>query len=54
MEELTAFATAGGFDGEALELWDVSYWSERQGEKLFEFEEEGAWPQSRRSRQEQL
>ncbi|KAL1521745.1 hypothetical protein AB1Y20_021400 [Prymnesium parvum] len=44
IEQLTDFAKAHGFDGDKLELWDVAYWSERQSEKLFEFEEEELKP----------
>mmetsp|Transcript_83011 Transcript_83011/g.165735 ORF Transcript_83011/g.165735 Transcript_83011/m.165735 type:complete len:734 (-) Transcript_83011:366-2567(-) len=41
--ELSAFAKADGFD-EELALWDVPFWSERQSEKLFGFEEEELRP----------
>ena len=44
LEVLTEFAKSNGFDGESLALWDVPYWSERQSEKLFGFEEEELRP----------
>jgi len=44
LEELTAFAKSAGFEDESLALWDVPFWSERQSEKLFEFEEEELKP----------
>jgi len=44
LTELTAFAKAAGFEGEALSLWDVPYWSERLSEKTFGFEEEELRP----------
>ena len=44
LEVLTEFAKSNGFDGESLALWDVPYWSERQSEKLFWFEEEELRP----------
>lgn len=40
LSALTAFAKERGFSGESLALWDVPFWSERQSEALFEFEEE--------------
>jgi len=44
LADLTAFAQAAGFDGAELALWDVPFWSERQSEKLFGFEEEELKP----------
>ena len=47
LDELTAFARANGFEGaagEGLALWDVPFWSERQSEQLFGFEEEELRP----------
>ena len=44
LEQLTAYAKAKGFEGDALALWDTTYWSERQSEELFEFEEESLRP----------
>jgi len=41
---LTAFAKENGFEGEQLELWDLTFWSERQSEALFGFEEEELRP----------
>lgn len=41
---LTAFATERGFSESELALWDVPFWSERQSEALFEFEEEELRP----------
>ena len=35
---------SNGFEGDALALWDVPFWSERQSEKLFGFEEEELRP----------
>jgi len=39
MEELRAFAKAEGCN-DALQLWDITYWSERLREKQYEYEEE--------------
>ena len=44
LAQLTSFAKSKGFDGEALALWDVPFWSERQSEALFEFEAEELRP----------
>ena len=44
LAELSAFAKAGGFGGDSLALWDVPYWSERQSEQKFGFEEEELRP----------
>mmetsp|Transcript_46905 Transcript_46905/g.77620 ORF Transcript_46905/g.77620 Transcript_46905/m.77620 type:complete len:737 (+) Transcript_46905:31-2241(+) len=44
LDQLTQFAFSRGFDGEALALWDVPFWSERQSEALFGFEEEELRP----------
>jgi Zn-dependent oligopeptidase len=44
LAELTAFAKERGFEEDALALWDVPFWSERQSEVLFEFEEEELRP----------
>lgn len=41
---LTEFAKENGFEEEALELWDTTFWSERQSEALFGFEEEELRP----------
>mmetsp|Transcript_50391 Transcript_50391/g.114382 ORF Transcript_50391/g.114382 Transcript_50391/m.114382 type:complete len:756 (-) Transcript_50391:245-2512(-) len=41
---LTAFAKSKGFEGDQLQLWDVAYWSEKQSEELFGFEEEELRP----------
>eukprot|EP00640_Fibrocapsa_japonica_P000962 CAMPEP_0113943386 /NCGR_PEP_ID=MMETSP1339-20121228/23221_1 /TAXON_ID=94617 /ORGANISM="Fibrocapsa japonica" /LENGTH=820 /DNA_ID=CAMNT_0000948241 /DNA_START=97 /DNA_END=2559 /DNA_ORIENTATION=+ /assembly_acc=CAM_ASM_000762 len=41
--ELTEFAKANGFD-EKLELWDVTFWSERRKEELLGFQEEELRP----------
>jgi oligopeptidase A len=41
---LTAYAKKNGFEGEKLELWDTTFWSERQSEELFGFEEEELRP----------
>ena len=40
LQQLTEFATANGFDGAALALWDVSFWSERLSEHTFGFEQD--------------
>ena len=47
LAELTAFAAANGFDEPTLALWDVPFWSERQSEKKFGFEEEELRPYAR-------
>jgi oligopeptidase A len=39
MKELEAFAKGRGFQRK-IELWDVTYWSERLREASYEFEEE--------------
>jgi oligopeptidase A len=44
LEELTEFAVAGGFGESELALWDVPFWSERQSEEVFGFEEEELRP----------
>ena len=44
LAELTAFAKEKGFTEEKLELWDVPFWSERQSEQIFGFEEEELRP----------
>ena len=44
LAELTAFAKTRGFDGGELSLWDVPFWSERQSEEIFGFEEEELRP----------
>merc|ERR1719324_2233353 len=44
LETLTAFAKSKGFTDEKLALWDVAFWSERQSEELFGFEEEELRP----------
>jgi len=44
LAELTSFAIANGFDQQKLALWDVPFWSERQSEQLFGFEEEELRP----------
>jgi len=44
LQQLTEFATANGFDGAALALWDVSFWSERLSEHTFGFEQEELRP----------
>merc|ERR1711988_299586 len=41
---LTAYAKENGFEGDKLELWDTTFWSERQSEALFGFEEEELRP----------
>ena len=44
LAQLTSFAKSKGFDGEALALWDVPFWSERLSEEKFGFEEEELRP----------
>mmetsp|Transcript_25285 Transcript_25285/g.43129 ORF Transcript_25285/g.43129 Transcript_25285/m.43129 type:complete len:779 (+) Transcript_25285:85-2421(+) len=46
LDTLTTFALANGFEseGKKLELWDVPFWSERQSESVFGFEEEQLRP----------
>merc|ERR1719424_2240220 len=45
LAELTAFAKAKGFDEpDGIALWDVPFWSERQSEEKFGFEEEELRP----------
>jgi len=44
LAQLTAYAKAHGFEGDSLQLWDVTFWSERQSEELFGFEEEALRP----------
>lgn len=44
LADLTAFAKANGFVDETLSLWDVPFWSERQSESKFGFEEEELRP----------
>merc|ERR1719353_2370177 len=44
LEALTTFAKSRGFEGESLSLWDVPFWSERQSEEIFGFEEEELRP----------
>lgn len=44
LAELTAFAKERGFPEESLDLWDVPFWSERQSEIIFGFEEEELRP----------
>lgn len=44
LDRLTAFAKAKGFQGDKLELWDTTFWGERQKEELFGFEEEELRP----------
>ena len=45
LAELTAFAKAKGFDEpDGITLWDVPFWSERQSEEKFGFEEEELRP----------
>ena len=44
LDELTTFANEKGFDGGALELWDLPFWSERLSEERFGFEEEELRP----------
>lgn len=46
LAELNEFAKSNGFDadGEDLALWDVPFWSERQSEQTFGFEEEELRP----------
>lgn len=41
---LTSFATERGFGAASLSLWDVPFWSERQSEERFGFEEEALKP----------
>ncbi|XP_072033183.1 uncharacterized protein [Amphiura filiformis] len=41
--ELKSFATSNGFAGD-LQLWDVGFWSERQREQLFNFNDEDLRP----------
>jgi len=43
LEELQEFANAKGFDGK-LNLWDVTYWSERLKEEKFAYDEEALRP----------
>ena len=42
--ELEAFALEGGFEGDALKQWDVSFWAERLKESRYDFEEEEVRP----------
>jgi len=44
LAQLLEFAKESGFEGDELALWDTTFWSERQSEKLFEFEEEELRP----------
>jgi Zn-dependent oligopeptidase len=44
LADLTAFAKANGFADDTLSLWDVPFWSERQSESKFGFEEEELRP----------
>jgi len=44
LAELTEFAKAAGYEEGTLDNWDIPFWSERQSEKLFGFEEEELRP----------
>lgn len=44
LETLFHFAKSKGFQGDALSLWDVPFWSERLREAKYEFEEEQLRP----------
>lgn len=39
-QDLLAFAKRNGFAEERLQVWDVAYWSERQREALYDYNEE--------------
>ncbi|MDX9868473.1 MAG: M3 family metallopeptidase [Kiritimatiellia bacterium] len=39
-EALLAFARGRGFDGDALQPWDIAFWSERQREHLYDYSDE--------------
>ncbi|XP_022092541.1 probable cytosolic oligopeptidase A isoform X2 [Acanthaster planci] len=43
LQQLQDFASSRGFDGR-LQLWDMAYWSERQREHLFKFNDEDLRP----------